>query len=145
MNSEEKHDVAISRSGGPGARWDKVRWSVEDLGGTNGTYVNMQRIQPNSPYALNPDDLVGWRKRNQIVGDDMAGRETAEMYLNVLLRLEWGRRRHSPPRSARSGRERSSRKRLSFTGEIFVGWPNVDDANIDCPQAASPRRLPRVQ
>ena len=32
---------------------------MEDLGGQNGTYVNMERRQAGLVYALNADDLVG--------------------------------------------------------------------------------------
>jgi len=39
--------------------WRSVRWSVEDLGGFNGTYVNMKKIQPFSQYGLNSGDLIG--------------------------------------------------------------------------------------
>ena len=39
--------------------WRSVRWSVEDMGGVNGTYVNMRRIQSFSQYGLKSGDLIG--------------------------------------------------------------------------------------
>lgn len=33
-------------------RWDGVSWWVEDFGSTNGTFVNQQRLNPNTPVSM---------------------------------------------------------------------------------------------
>jgi hypothetical protein len=48
----------VHRSGDP-TDWKKVRWSVQDLGGQTGTYVNLAKLGQTSPFGLNADDLVG--------------------------------------------------------------------------------------
>jgi pSer/pThr/pTyr-binding forkhead associated (FHA) protein len=37
-------------------------YTVEDMGSTNGTYVNRKRIQPNVPQRINPGDEVRFGK-----------------------------------------------------------------------------------
>jgi hypothetical protein len=37
-------------------------YTVEDMGSTNGTYVNRKRIQPNTPQAVMPGDEVRFGK-----------------------------------------------------------------------------------
>ena len=39
--------------------WQNIRWSVEDLGGLCGTFVNLNRIEPNNAFGLNCGDLIG--------------------------------------------------------------------------------------
>jgi len=39
--------------------WKSVAWSVEDLGGMVGTFVNLVRIEPNQPYLLRCGDIIG--------------------------------------------------------------------------------------
>jgi len=39
--------------------WQSVRWSVKDLGGLNGTFVNQKRLNANQAEVLNADDLIG--------------------------------------------------------------------------------------
>ena len=39
--------------------WQNIRWSVEDLGGLCGTFVNLSRIEPNNAFGLNCGDLIG--------------------------------------------------------------------------------------
>jgi pSer/pThr/pTyr-binding forkhead associated (FHA) protein len=48
-----KHAV-IHRSG--------VDYTVEDMGSTNGTYINKRRIQPHAPQAIKPGDEVKFGK-----------------------------------------------------------------------------------
>ena len=48
-----KHAV-IHRSG--------VDYTVEDMGSTNGTYINKKRIQPHAPQAIKPGDEVKFGK-----------------------------------------------------------------------------------
>jgi len=44
---------------GSASDWQNVRWSVVDLGGMVGTYVNRTRIEANNPFGLNCGDLIG--------------------------------------------------------------------------------------
>jgi len=37
-------------------------YTVEDMGSTNGTYINRKRIQPNSPQTVQPGDEVRFGK-----------------------------------------------------------------------------------
>jgi pSer/pThr/pTyr-binding forkhead associated (FHA) protein len=37
-------------------------YTVEDMGSTNGTYVNKKRIQPNSPQRVTPGDEIRFGK-----------------------------------------------------------------------------------
>jgi len=37
-------------------------YTVEDMGSTNGTYVNKKRIQPHAPQAIKPGDEVRFGK-----------------------------------------------------------------------------------
>ena len=53
-----RHDLKIVRIGNP-EDWRTVRWSVLDLGGLNGTFLNRRRIEANVPYPLNCNDLLG--------------------------------------------------------------------------------------
>ena len=53
-----RHHLRIVRSGNP-VDWKTVRWSVQDLGGLNGTYLNRRRMEANTPYPLNCNDLLG--------------------------------------------------------------------------------------
>ena len=39
--------------------WRNIRWSVFDLGGVNGTTVNLKKIDSEVPYLLNCNDLLG--------------------------------------------------------------------------------------
>eukprot|EP00092_Neocalanus_flemingeri_P002450 GFUD01002620.1.p1 GENE.GFUD01002620.1~~GFUD01002620.1.p1 ORF type:complete len:733 (-),score=176.61 GFUD01002620.1:283-2481(-) len=39
--------------------WRNVNWSILDLGGTVGTFVNMVRIEPSQPFSLKCGDLIG--------------------------------------------------------------------------------------
>ena len=57
QNVSRRH-LQIVRSGDPGD-WRNVRWSVKDLGGLNGTFLNKRRIEANLPYPLNCNDLLG--------------------------------------------------------------------------------------
>ena len=36
-----------------------VSWSILDLGGVVGTFVNMVKVDPNIPHSLNSGDLIG--------------------------------------------------------------------------------------
>ena len=53
-----RHHLRIVRSGNP-VDWKTVRWSVQDLGGLNGTYLNRRRMEADIPYPLNCNDLLG--------------------------------------------------------------------------------------
>ena len=53
-----RHHLKIVRSGNP-EDWRTVRWSVLDLGGLNGTFLNRKRIEANLPHPLNCNDLLG--------------------------------------------------------------------------------------
>ena len=44
---------------GNGEDWRQISWSVLDLGGMCGTYINRNKIEPNRPRVLNDGDLVG--------------------------------------------------------------------------------------
>ena len=57
QNVSRRH-LKIVRSGNP-EDWRTVRWSVLDLGGLNGTFLNRKRIEANLPYPLNCNDLLG--------------------------------------------------------------------------------------
>jgi pSer/pThr/pTyr-binding forkhead associated (FHA) protein len=37
-------------------------FTIEDMGSTNGTYVNKKRIQPHAPQAIKPGDEVRFGK-----------------------------------------------------------------------------------
>lgn len=37
-------------------------YTIEDMGSTNGTYVNKKRVQPNAPQAIKPGDEVRFGK-----------------------------------------------------------------------------------
>lgn len=43
-------------------RYENGNYILNDLGSTNGTYINGKRIQPNSPYILQADDKVRFGK-----------------------------------------------------------------------------------
>ena len=49
-----RRHAVMHRSGGG--------YTVEDMGSTNGTYVNRKRIQPNMPQQLQPGDEVRFGK-----------------------------------------------------------------------------------
>ena len=57
QNVSRRH-LQLVRSGDPGD-WRTVRWSVLDLGGLNGTFLNKRRIQANLSHPLNCHDLLG--------------------------------------------------------------------------------------
>ena len=57
LNVSRRH-LKIVRSGNP-EDWRTVRWSVLDLGGLNGTFLNLKRIEANVLYPLNCKDLLG--------------------------------------------------------------------------------------
>ena len=56
INVSRRH-LRLSKCGGED--WTEVRWSVTDLGGMNGTFVNNRKIKPNEPQILNCNDLLG--------------------------------------------------------------------------------------
>src|SRR4051794_38680358 len=39
-------------------RQEGQSYSITDLGSTNGTFVNEQKLSPNAPYILNPGDRI---------------------------------------------------------------------------------------
>lgn len=53
-NGVSRRHAVIHRSGGD--------YTVEDMGSTNGTYVNKKRIQPHVPQAIKPGDEVRFGK-----------------------------------------------------------------------------------
>ena len=57
QNVSRRH-LRIVRSGNP-EDWRSVRWSVQDLGGINGTFLNRRRIEANLLYPLSCNDLLG--------------------------------------------------------------------------------------
>ena len=57
QNVSRRH-LKLARSGNV-EDWKSIRWSVTDLGGLNGTYLNRRRIDPNVPHPLNCNDLLG--------------------------------------------------------------------------------------
>ena len=47
------------RSSGSQNEWKNVRWSVVDLGGRVGTYINQRRLDANEPHLLKSGDILG--------------------------------------------------------------------------------------
>ena len=44
---------------GSSADLQRVSWSILDMGGVVGTFVNMVKVDPNIPHSLNSGDLIG--------------------------------------------------------------------------------------
>ena len=44
---------------GCGSEWEKVSWSIIDLGGVVGTFINGIKVESNTPQNLNCGDLIG--------------------------------------------------------------------------------------
>ena len=44
---------------GCGSEWEKVSWSIIDLGGLVGTFINGIKVESNTPHNLNCGDLIG--------------------------------------------------------------------------------------
>uniref|UniRef100_A0A7V3KMZ3 FHA domain-containing protein n=1 Tax=candidate division WOR-3 bacterium TaxID=2052148 RepID=A0A7V3KMZ3_UNCW3 len=40
---------------------------IEDLGSTNGTYINGERLEPQKPYKIQPGDVVSFSKKLHLV------------------------------------------------------------------------------
>jgi pSer/pThr/pTyr-binding forkhead associated (FHA) protein len=53
-NGVSRKHAVIHRSGGD--------YTVEDMGSTNGTYINKKRIQPHAPQTIKPGDEVKFGK-----------------------------------------------------------------------------------
>ena len=53
-NGVSRKHAVIHRMGGD--------YTVEDLGSTNGTYINKKKIQPHAPQAIKPEDEIRFGK-----------------------------------------------------------------------------------
>ena len=91
---------------------------MEDLGGQNGTYVNMQRIPANSPFGLNSEDTVRIRPPRHTPHQVQLDRDS--------VCAGWsgdpGGSEHSEP-GGEGGQERQEGDvRLQVAGTLILSW-----------------------